>query len=87
MRAWVGELDRAAATQAVYKIRSGWPLAYYRRMTHAEAAAAVVDAALSSMTQIEVTQIHGGFTDTDEHEYTQWISEWSRGETNDQESN
>ena len=42
---------------------------------------AVVDAAMSSMTQIEVTQIRGGFTDTDQHEFTQWISEWSKEDT------
>ncbi len=41
----------------------------------------IVDAALRSMTVIDLKQIHGGFTDTEEHEFTQWISEWKKETT------
>ncbi|KKM76517.1 hypothetical protein LCGC14_1379330 [marine sediment metagenome] len=79
MKAYVGELDYEAAARVRWYGRhtQDWESLNSReKVMWITATKALVDTALASMTQIEVTQIHGGFTDTEEHEFTQWISEW-----------
>lgn len=83
MKGWVGEPDYEAAARVRWYGRhtQDWEsLSSREQVMWIAATKALVDAALSSMTQIEVTQIHGGFTDTEEHEFVQWISEWKKEE-------
>ncbi len=77
MKAWIGEPDYEAAARVRWygKHTQDWEsLSSRKQVMWITATKTLVDTALSSMTQIEVTQIHGRFTDTEEHEFTQWIS-------------